>query len=368
MNVTIVGHGYVGQHLQAHLERAGHRVSVYDPPKGMNGLKPDEDAYLICVPTPLTEGDGLNRGGDPDLSHVIDAADAINQTTSTTTQALVVLESTVGPGDTRTALAQLHERGHMVAYSPERIDPGTQRDYTRVPKLVAGINPQSLQAAMELYSPTFPVYPCDTLEIAELAKLHENAYRAVNIALVSELTEFCETQGVDVNDVLDAADTKPYGFQRFNPSAGPGGHCIPVDPAYLLHAAEGENVRMRTLQAAHTRNTMHQVRNVDRVVQRMGKLGGNVAVLGLTYKPGTTDTRNSAGLRLAGRLEKLYDVKVHDPLIAPWPLKEDSADLLVVCTPHPEYLGLVGHPKLLDLTDSLSREAQTRASTLEAVA
>lgn len=362
MNVTIVGHGYVGRHLQTYFEQVGHRVSVYDPPKGMNGLKPDEDAYLICVPTPLTQGDGLNRGGDPDLSHVIEAADAIDQTT--TLPALIVLESTVGPGDTRMALAPLHERGHMVAYSPERIDPGAQHDYTRVPKLAAGISPQSLQAAMDLYSPIFPVYPCATLEIAELAKLHENAYRAVNIALVSELTEYCETQGVDVNDVLDAADTKPYGFQRFNPSAGPGGHCIPVDPAYLLHAADGEHVRMRTLQAAHTRNTMHQVRNVDRVVQRMGKLGGNVAVLGLTYKPGTTDTRNSAGLRLVERLEKLYDVKVHDPLIAPWPLKEDSADLLVVCTPHPEYLGLVGTPKLLDLTDSLHREA----STLRAVA
>lgn len=356
MNVTIVGHGYVGQHLETHLNLAGHRVSVYDPPKGMNGLKPGEDAYIICVPTPLTKGDGLNRGGDPDLSDVIHAADAIDQTT--TKPALIVLESTVGPGDTRACLAPLHERGHLIAYSPERIDPGTQHDYTRVPKLVAGINPSSLQAAMDLYSPVFPVYPCDTLEVAELAKLHENAYRAVNIALVSELTEFCETQGVDVNDVLDAADTKPYGFQRFNPSAGPGGHCIPVDPAYLLHAAQAENVQMRTLTAAHTRNTMHQVRNVDRVVQRMGKLGGRVAVLGLTYKPGTTDTRNSAGTRLADRLGKLYDVEVHDPTWSPnsgspLPWLVEWADLLVVCTPHREYLTLAGHPKLLDLTDSL---------------
>jgi UDP-N-acetyl-D-glucosamine dehydrogenase len=348
VNVSVIGCGYVGSHLADVLETQGHEVNRYDPPKGLSALRPGQGAYIVCVPTPLD-----NTGG-PDLSHVERAVADIAQVA--TSPALIILESTVAPGTTRRLLGPLHDRGHRVAYSPERIDPGSGRDMAGVPKLVAGIDRASSLAALALYSDVtrHPV-ECASLEVAELAKLHENAYRAVNIALVDELAALCRAVDVDPADVLDAAATKPFGFQRFDSGPGPGGHCIPVDPAYLLDTADEHGVRMPTLGAAHTRNRSAVTRNVDRVIDAMGGLGGKVAVLGLTYKPGVADMRGSAGLELQERLSHLYDVSVHDPRFAPWPLAEASSDLLVVCTAHHEYLDLRDQTRtpILDLTGRL---------------
>lgn len=376
MNVSVIGCGYVGSHLADALEASGCTVNRYDPPKGMNGLRVDQDAYIICVGTPLTED------GNPDLRDVEQAVAAVGSVASQ--RALIILESTVAPGTTRRLLGPLHDRGHRVAYSPERIDPGSGRQTWGVPKLVAGIDRASSLAALDLYSRvTRQPVECPSLEVAELAKLHENAYRAVNIALVDELAELCRAVDVDPADVLDAAATKPFGFARFDPGAGPGGHCIPVDPAYLLDAADEHRVRMRTLAAAHLRNTTAAQRNMSRVFEAMGgRGGGKVAVLGLTYKPGVDDTRGSAGMALADRLSHLYDVGTHDPHVvyrppAPRPhwyaadVQQcigllDWADLVVVCTAHPEYLDLRDRTDtpILDLTGQLHplNNAEMRAA------
>lgn len=359
MNISVIGCGYVGSHLADALEKSGCDVNRYDPPKGLNALRVDQDAYIICVGTPLTDD------GGPDLRDVEQAVNAAGSVANK--PALIILESTVAPGTTRLLLGPLHDRGHRVAYSPERIDPGSNRQMWDVPKLVAGIDRASSLAALDLYARVtrHPV-ECASLEVAELAKLHENAYRAVNIALVDELAELCRAIDTNPADVLDAAATKPFGFQRFDPGAGPGGHCIPVDPAYLLDAADEHRVRMRTLSAAHLRNTTAAQRNMSRVFEAMGgRGGGKVAILGLTYKPGVEDRRNSAGIALRDRLSTLYQVMTHDPYdeVAshPLPILRRWADLVVVCTAHPEYLNLrdMTDTPILDLTGRLHPASAT---------
>jgi UDP-N-acetyl-D-glucosamine dehydrogenase len=280
------------------------------------------DALLICVPTPL------GRHNEPDLSYVEQTTDAIAATLRP--GQLIVLESTTYPGTTRDVmLPRLEAKGlacgrdFFVAFSPEREDPGRKDHSTQtIPKLVGGIDPVSGDLAASLYRKAIKqVVRVSTAEVAEAAKLLENIYRAVNIALVNEMKTVLTAMDVDVWEVIEAAATKPFGFQKFYPGPGLGGHCIPIDPFYLTWRAREFGLPTRFIELAGEVN--HAM--PDFVVQRIalalnerGKAvrGSKILILGLAYKPNVDDVRESPSLVL---IEKLLDlgaqVDYNDPHI-----------------------------------------------------
>jgi UDP-N-acetyl-D-glucosamine dehydrogenase len=264
----------------------------------------DCDAIIICVPTPL----GPHR--EPDLKYVRMTAEAIAERLRA--GQLIVLESTTYPGTTREELLSRFEaRGLLcgsdffLAFSPEREDPGNQHFSTRsIPKIVGGIDGESLRAAETLYGTVVDrVVPVSSAEIAESAKLLENIFRAVNIALVNEMKIVFDRMGIDVWDVIDAAKTKPFGFMPFYPGPGLGGHCIPLDPFYLTWKAAEHGIWARFIELAGEINTAMPRYVVDRTVDainRQGKsiVGATVLVLGLSYKPDIDDDRESPSFEL----------------------------------------------------------------------
>ena len=309
------------------------------------------DAILICVPTPLT----ANR--EPDLAPLLGCAAALGGLVAP--GQLVVLESTTYPGTTRERVAPLLEAGGLragvdfnLAYSPERVDPG-RTDYTlaNTPKIVGGITEACGDRAQELYR-----LVCDevvrvaTPEVAELSKLLENIFRAVNIALVNELALLTDRMGIDIWQVVDAAATKPYGFMRFEPGPGMGGHCLPVDPFDLAWRAREFDASTEFIELAGKVNQQmphHCVAKLQRTLNDRGRAvrGARIAVLGVSYKPGVGDVRESPALKIIELLGELgAEVVFHDPYVAELPgraargvaLEEalDGADLVLVVTAH----------------------------------
>jgi UDP-N-acetyl-D-glucosamine dehydrogenase len=311
------------------------------------------DAVIICVPTPLTDS------REPDLTYLIDAAEQL----ATVVQAgqLVVLESTTYPGTTRERLQPVLEESGLkvgddlyVAFSPERIDPG-RTDYTvkTTPKLVGGITPACTERARDLYARI-----CDQVvvlsapEAAELSKLLENIFRSVNIALVNELAQLCDRLGIDIWEVIDAASTKPFGFMRFEPGPGMGGHCLPVDPFYLAYKARQHDFYPEFIELAGKVNQAQPwfcVERIERALNKAGKPvnGSRILILGVSYKAGIGDIRESPALKIVGRLQDLGgDVSYHDPFVpelrghglSSVDLDEAlaSADVAAIVTPHPD--------------------------------
>jgi UDP-N-acetyl-D-glucosamine dehydrogenase len=351
--VGVIGLGYVGLPLLAAFHRAGFHVLGFDidPAKidalkrGDNYLKhlgeglvremkvagrfdatnefsrlPEADAILICVPTPL----GSHR--EPDLTYVEQTADEIARRLRP--GQLVVLESTTYPGTTRQiVLPKLESRGlhcgsdFFLAFSPEREDPGRKDTSTQtIPKLVGGIDETSGKLAVDLYQHAIKhVIPVASAEIAEAAKLLENIYRAVNIALVNEMKMVLTAMNIDVWQVIAAASTKPFGFQPFYPGPGLGGHCIPIDPFYLTWKAYEVGMPTRFIELAGEIN--HQM--PDYVVQRTtlafndrGKSvkDTKILILGLAYKPDIDDVRESPSFELIEKLSHLgATVEYNDP-------------------------------------------------------
>ena len=310
------------------------------------------DAVLICVPTPLT----ANR--EPDLGPLVGAARALAEVLQA--GQLVVLESTTYPGTTRERLAPiLAESGFVaggdfnLAYSPERVDPG-RTDFTlrTTPKVVGGLTEACGDRAATLYGEI-----CDTVvrvstpEAAELTKLLENIFRSVNIALVNELAMLCDRMGIDVWEVVDAASTKPYGFMRFDPGPGMGGHCLPVDPFYLSWRAREFDMATEFIELAGKVNQQmpyHCVAKVERLLNDARKpvRGSRIAVLGVSYKRGVGDVRESPGLKIVTLLTALgADLRYHDRFVPELPehglhsepLDDalEDADLLLIVTAHP---------------------------------
>jgi UDP-N-acetyl-D-glucosamine dehydrogenase len=280
----------------------------------------DVDAVLICVPTPLS----ANR--EPDLTQLIDSAGALAGVLRA--GQLVVLESTTYPGTTRERVAPLLEesglaagRDFQLAFSPERVDPG-RADFTlrTTPKVVGGLTERCAERAVELYEVV-----CDTVvrvsspEAAELCKLLENIFRSVNIALVNELAMLTDRMGIDIWEVVDAASTKPYGFMRFDPGPGMGGHCLPVDPFYLSWRAREFGVSTEFIELAGKVNQQmpyHCVWKVQRVLNELGRpvKGSRIAVFGVSYKPGVGDVRESPALKILELLaEQGAELCYHDP-------------------------------------------------------
>jgi UDP-N-acetyl-D-glucosamine dehydrogenase len=299
------------------------------------------EIIVIAVPTPL-EG---NR--KPDLSYIDSTCKIIAE--NLTGPALIINESTSYPGTLRDYIKPAiekyskHKFEHQYAISPERVDPGRQ-DYNQknTPRLYAGLTPEATKRTRDFYS-TF----CDNLvevsspEVAEAAKLFENTFRQVNIALVNELAQISHALGINVRETLDAAGTKPYGFMKFSPSAGVGGHCIPVDPSYLADVAEKAGVQATFIQRANEVNLDMPKYIAGRVEKDNGGSlkGKKVLVVGVAYKPNVADTRETPAELLINTLEKLgASVTWNDPVVGSWHGKDSAAlsgvDIAVVVTKH----------------------------------
>ncbi len=386
--VGIVGLGYVGLPLAVAMAESGARVVGVDvsavrveavaagqshvgdvPSSALEPLVEGEepalrattdfdalegcDAVVICVPTPL------RRTKDPDISHVVEASARVAERASP--GQLVVLESTTYPGTTEDVLVPLlverglePGRGACVAFSPERVDPGNRTHGLRnTPKVVGGVTPRCTRAAAALYGRT-----CDRIvtvsspAAAETVKLLENTFRSVNIGLVNEFALICRKLGLDVWEVIDAASTKPFGFMRFTPGPGLGGHCIPVDPHYLAWKLRSLNFSARFIELADAVNSAmpeHVVSVLMDALNDRGRAlrGAGVLVLGVTYKRDVADVRESPALHVIGLLrEKGADVSFHDPYV---PSITVGADTLTCVELGPDTLA--GADAVLIVTD-----------------
>ena len=299
------------------------------------------EIVVIAVPTPL------DPKRKPDLTYIDSACKVIAE--NLTVPALIINESTSYPGTIRNYIKpaienySIQKLDHQYAISPERVDPG-RADYNQknTPRLYSGLTPEATKRTREFYS-TF----CDNLvevsspEVAEAAKLFENTFRQVNIALVNELAQISHALGIDVRETLDAAGTKPYGFMKFSPSAGVGGHCIPVDPSYLADVAEKAGVTATFIQRANEVNLDMPKYIAGRVEKDNGGSvkGKKVLVVGVAYKPNVADTRETPAELLIKALENLGAVvSWSDPVVGSWQGKDSAglggADISVVVTKH----------------------------------
>ena len=289
----------------------------------------DAEIVVIAVPTPLT------ADRKPDLSFIDSACKTIGQALKR--RGLIINESTSFPGTLRDYIKPLVEKysdnkfEHLYAISPERVDPGrTDWNQKNTPRLYAGLTKEASDQTRKFYS-TF----CDNLievsspEVAEAAKLFENTFRQVNIALVNEFAEISHALGISVHETLDAANTKPYGFMKFNPSAGVGGHCIPVDPSYLAYAAAAKGIPATFIERANEVNLEMPKYVVARVLADNGGSlkGKKVQVIGVSYKPNVADVRETPAELVIEELKRVgADVTWHDELVGSW--KGESSTLL----------------------------------------
>ncbi len=318
----------------------------------------EAEAVSICVPTPL------RKTGDPDLTAILSATDELAQYLHP--GMVVVLESTTYPGTTRELLLPKFNDAHalkvgedfFLAFSPERVDPG-RKDWTTIntPKVIGGITPACGEVAATWYRQALKqVVPVSSAEVAEMTKLLENTFRMVNIGLVNEMVLMCDRLGIDVWEVIDAAATKPFGFMKFTPGPGLGGHCIPVDPLYLSWKLRSLNYTAQFIDLASEINTNMPRYVVDKVQDALndrGKplKGSHILVLGAAYKPDVDDVRESPALDVIGLLrQKGSVVAYHDPFIPQvehedWTLRcvpdlmaaVREADCVVIVTNHSAY-------------------------------
>jgi UDP-N-acetyl-D-glucosamine dehydrogenase len=380
MRIGIVGLGYVGLPLAVAFAEAGHEVVGVDtdgrvvealgagrshvedvPDDALAGIRDrfhpstryaelaKVDAVVVAVPTPLT------RNREPDLQPLIASGNALAGVLQE--GQLVVLESTTYPGTTRERFAPLLEesglaagRDFHLAFSPERIDPG-RTDYTmrNTPKIVGALTDECLRRAVELYELVCDeVVPVTGPEEAELTKLLENVFRSVNIALVNELAILCDRMGIDVWEVVEAASSKPYGFMSFKPGPGMGGHCLPVDPFYLAWRAREFDMQTEFIELAGEVNQRMPYFCVERIGRALNDhakpvKGSRVAIVGVSYKPGVGDLRESPALRIMRLLrEQGAELSYHDDYVpqlpdlglrSEWP---EDADCVVIVTAHPD--------------------------------
>ena len=354
--IGVVGLGYVGLPLALEFAKAGFRVIGYDVStrvvdalnagrSHIQDVSSDElaevvragtfqattdatrmqemDAISIAVPTPLV------KTRDPDMQYVLAAADAIKA--NARPGMLIVLESTTYPGTTREVMQpRMEELGLVVgetvflAFSPERVDPGNERYNTRnTPKVVGGITPACTQLACALYEACIDtVVPVSSPEAAELVKLLENTFRSVNIGMVNEMAIVCDRLGVDVWEVIEAAGTKPFGFMKFTPGPGIGGHCIPLDPHYLAWKMRTLNYKTRFIDLASEINSQMPQFVIEKVARALNDVrkpvnGSRVLVIGVAYKKNIDDIRESPALDVIRLLqEQGAEVAYHDPHIA----------------------------------------------------
>ena len=353
MKIAIIGQGYVGRSIAVAAVSAGHSVVGFDTDASVisslqisgdfqgttdASLIGSADVVVVAVPTPL------DNARKPDLSAVKAACETIIE--SVKKSVLVINESTSYPGTLRNEIAAVIESasglGHLYAASPERVDPGNDKWVQKnTPRLLAGLTPEATALARKFYS-SF----CDQIvevsspEVAEAAKLFENTFRQVNIALVNEFAQISDALDIPTQEVLDAAATKPFGFMSFKPGPGVGGHCIPVDPSYLAHVAEGAGVPATFIRYANEVNLAMPAYVVSRVADDVGSLKGKkVVVVGVAYKANVKDTREAPAALVISELQKLgADVSWNDPVVGTWNGQSSAAlqgfDAVIVVTKH----------------------------------
>jgi UDP-N-acetyl-D-glucosamine dehydrogenase len=375
MNVSIIGQGYVGQSLAVAAASAGHKVigldlnldlindlkngdsfvpgidkklllklmsQEYYLPTNNFDLLAETSVIVIAVPTPIDE----NR--QPDLKALLEACKSINRVVVEPT--LVISESTSFPGTLRNIIKNSVEIGSktsfLFAISPERVDPGNKEwKIENTPRVVSGLTEQATKLAIEFYeSFCSNIIKVSSPEIAEAAKLLENTFRQVNIALVNEFSEIMSKLGISANEVVNAASSKPFGFMKFLPSIGVGGHCIPVDPEYLTYFAKSLGVNSKLTDTANTLN-INRPRQVGyKIKDYLGTelLGLQIQIVGIAYKTDVSDMRESPAIELISTLREFgAKVKWHDPIVSNWrgevsmPLDPD-VDLGLIVTPHDE--------------------------------
>jgi UDP-N-acetyl-D-glucosamine dehydrogenase len=408
-----VGLGYVGLPLAIELAKAGYRVLGFDIiQRVVDGLNDgrshvkditdaqlqealaagrfeattdmsrlgEPDAVSICVPTPLS------KFKDPDVSYIVAATDAVKRTLRR--GQAIILESTTYPGTTREILQPALESTGLkigsdffLAFSPERVDPGNPVWQTHnTPKVVGGITEHCTRVAVALYQPAIErLVPVSTTEAAELVKLLENTFRSVNIGLVNEMAIVCDKLGVNVWEVIEAASTKPFGFMKFLPGPGLGGHCIPIDPHYLAWKMRGLNYKTRFIDLAGELNTempLFWVRKVAEALNDQGKAvkGAAVLVLGVAYKRDIDDIRESPALDIIRLLEgQGARVAYSDPHVPCFsengqehrsvPLTQQSvaaADCIMIVTDHSDfdYSMVARHARVVvDTRNAMPKEA-----------
>jgi UDP-N-acetyl-D-glucosamine dehydrogenase len=410
-HVSVIGLGYVGLPLAIEFARAGYHVTGIDADSGkvagINAGKShvqdvsstevrqavksgklratsdfavlrEMDTVSICVPTPL------GKTKDPDISYIVTATKAICEYLHP--GQLIVLESTTYPGTTdEVILPQMQASGlrlgkdFFLAFSPERIDPGNKMFHLRnTPKIIGGVTAKCTKVAKRLYQQIIDtVVPVSSSRAAEMVKLLENTFRAVNIGLVNEVALMCDRLGLDVWEVIDAAATKPFGFMRFYPGPGLGGHCIPLDPHYLAWKLKTLDYRARFIELAddiNTRMPHYVVARVGDVLNDVRKSikGSKILVLGIAYKPDTNDIRESPALEVIRLLQaKGSEVFFHDPFITevdvPGLYYTDLtermlnwADCVVITTHHSvyDYRWIVEQSRLIVDTRNATREVK----------
>jgi UDP-N-acetyl-D-glucosamine dehydrogenase len=353
--IGIVGLGYVGLPLAIEMARAGYRVLGFDiSTRAVDGVNAgrshvqdvaserlaehvrsgriaatadlsrmsEPDCIAICVPTPLS------KTRDPDVSYIVAATDSVARTLRP--GQAIVLESTTYPGTTRDLMLPALAKGGLkvgvdffAAFSPERVDPGNAKFNTRnTPKVIGGLTAACTRVVTALYQPAIDtLVPVESPEAAELVKLLENTFRSVNIGLVNEMAIVCDKLGVDVWEVINAAATKPFGFMKFTPGPGVGGHCIPLDPHYLAWKMRSLNYRTRFIEVAGEVNAQMPEFWVNKVVTALNELGksvrgSTVLVVGVAYKKDIDDVRESPALDVMRLLERMgAHVTYHDPYV-----------------------------------------------------
>ena len=395
INLGVIGQGYVGLPLSLAAAKNGFHVIGIDSDvnkinKLNSGRSSSEDVLdelvseqvklgrytatnsydyiafveiiIICVPTPL------DSKSKPDLSILEQAV--ISFAKFLKKGSLVILESTVEPGTTRDFLIPLLEsksglsRNEFdVAFSPERTDPGNKKwNLTNTPKIVAGFTVKSRKRAVDFYSKfVSTVVECESLEVAEIAKLLENSFRLINISFINEISIFCDKIGIDVKSVIRAASTKPYGFLPFYPSIGVGGHCIPVDPIYLSYKAREIGAPIKIIELAAQINQGVPEYFVEVAEKMLGDLKSKkILVIGVAYKPNVSDVRETPSEALITGLKRRgARIDWHDELVGEWngsksvPLSADY-DLAILATPH-DYLDLtmLGNVPILNTYGSI---------------
>ena len=416
--IGVIGLGYVGLGVSIEFSKAGFAVVGFDIKQSIidelksgksyinyienstvkallkHGFQPTADfsllsgvnVVLICVPTPLTEYQVPNLSFITDTAHTISKYSRKGQ--------LVILESTTYPGTTREVLVPILEsrglkvgKDLFVAYSPERIDPGSPNfSPSKIPKLLGGVTPNCALLAEALYNKgSFKTVSVSSTDVAEAAKIYENIYRAVNIALVNELKLIFDRMGIDIWEVIDAASTKPFGFVPFYPGPGLGGHCIPIDPFYLTWKARRYEIRTRFIELAGeiNRNLPYYVlRKISEGLNVAGKSlnGSKILVLGVSYKKDINDVRESPALKIISLLQADHaDVEYNDPYVPSAaialnnesiqmesvPLRVDTPgkyDCVVIVTDHSSYNWdeIVENSQLIVDTRNATRDVKTR--------
>ena len=353
MKIAVIGQGYVGRSIAQASVSAGHSVVGFDTnPDVIASVKINGDfeggtdpsridgaeVVVIAVPTPL------DRERMPDLSAVKAACRTIIENIKK--PVLIVNESTSYPGTLRNEIASVIEKAsglhHMYASSPERVDPGNQTwTQKNTPRLLAGLTPEATALARKFYSSFCDeIIEVSTPEVAEAAKLFENTFRQVNIALVNEFAQISDALDIPTREVLDAAATKPFGFMSFQPGPGVGGHCIPVDPSYLAYVAENVGVPAEFIKRANQVNLGMPAYVVSRVAKDVGSLKGkSVVVIGVSYKANVSDTREAPAVLVIEELKKQSaEVSWHDSVVGTWNGQSSSElegfDIAIVVTKH----------------------------------